>query len=354
LFFKVIGERMKDFFKYLYYKFTAGDRRWYPILAVYYLTYRCQFRCPYCSDGSGTPYYEIDFDEPTGDRALRILKRIRQYCGYVVITGGEPLDHPEFSFVMENIPPLKFKEVVLTTNGYDMDIYLPVVAEVVDTLIFSLDTLDRKKADSWNGIGPGSSEKILANIQRALDYSRKKYNIFISSVVTPGNIDDLYQVYEFARQRNIVFAAAPQLVGVKAEHRLIDNPAYRRFFDFLREEKRKGGPVFGIPLYLKYMRDLKRFKCYPFTMLVVGPGGEVFYPCLEIGHRAGNILEIDTLHHLRQKGIEAFGPQPLCDTRCHSACALGFSLLLKNPFSYLHEVKKKNKKSGRNVGIKYF
>ncbi len=105
---------MNDFFKYLYYKFTPGKKRWYPTLSVYYLTYRCKFRCPYCSDGSGRPYYEIDFREPTGVEALGILKKIREYCDYVVITGGEHLEHPEFSYVMAAISSLKFKEVVLT------------------------------------------------------------------------------------------------------------------------------------------------------------------------------------------------------------------------------------------------
>lgn len=333
---------MYDFFKYLYYKFTPGKKRWYPMLSVYYLTYHCQFRCPYCSDGSGKPYYEIDFDEPNGETALKILRKIRQYCDRVVITGGEPLEHPEFSYVMENIPQLKFKEVVLTTNGYDMDTYLSTAAKAVDTLVFSIDTLDHKKADSWNGIGPGSLKKILTNIQQAQEQNGKRYRICISSVVTPGNIDDLYQVYEFARQHNYEFAAAPHLEGVKANKRLINNPTYYRFFDFLKEEKQKGRPVFGIPLYLEYMRDLKHFKCYPFTMLVVGPGGQVFYPCLEIGNHAGNILEVNSLHRLRQRGIDMFGPQPRCDTRCHSACALGFSLFFKNPFLYIyHEYLKK-------------
>ena len=79
-------------------------------------------------------------------------------------------------------------------------------------------------------------------------------------------------------------------------------------------------------------------------MLVVEPGGQVFYPCLEIGNHAGNILEVNSLHRLRQMGLDMFGPQPECDTRCHSACALGFSLLFKNPFPYIYdEYVKKNR-----------
>ncbi|MCP4154930.1 MAG: radical SAM protein [bacterium] len=324
---------MNDLFKYLYYKVTPGKKCWYPFLSVYYLTYRCQFRCPYCSDGSGTPYHQLKADDPEGETAVAILKKIRRYCNQVVITGGEPLDHPRFSYVMEQLPALKFKEVVLTTNGYDLETYLPEVAKAVDTLVFSIDTLDRDRADAWNGIGPGTLEKILGNISLARGYGGKKYKIYVSVVVTPENIDDLYKVYEYARQHRYVFAAAPQLEGVKANRKLENNPEYRRFFDYLVEEKRKGGPVFGFPLYLEYMRDLAYFKCNPFTMLVVGPTGEVFYPCLEIGKHAGNILETDSLHSMRLKGEEQFGPQPKCGTQCHSACALGFALLLKNLFS---------------------
>lgn len=333
---------MNDFYKYLYYKFTAGRTKWYPILSVYYLTYRCRFRCPYCSDGSGRPYYQIDSTDPTAAETFDYLSKIREYCGYVVITGGEPLEHPGFGNVMQQLPRLEFKQVILTTNGYDVDLYLPLIAQAVDTLVFSLDTLDHQKADSWHGIGPGSLGKILTNIQSAHDYPGKKYKITISSVITPWNIEDLYHVYEYAQKKNYEFAAAPQLIGVKPHHDLLDNliyPAYRKFYDFLINEKNQGRRVFGTRSYLTYMRDLKQFRCYPFTMLVVGPNGEIFYPCLEIGHHAGNIIasrSLHGLHEMRQKGMALFGPQPVCDNRCQSACALGFSLFLKNPFPAIY------------------
>ena len=60
-------------------------------------------------------------------------------------------------------------------------------------------------------------------------------------------------------------------------------------------------------------------------------------PSGELGQFAGNLLQQPDLHRLRQEGLKRFGPQPDCDTRCHSACALGFSRLLANPFSLVHE-----------------
>jgi MoaA/NifB/PqqE/SkfB family radical SAM enzyme len=178
---------------------------------------------------------------------------------------------------------------------------------------------------------------VKANIERAARHSGRKYEIIISSVVTPENIPDLYEVYRFCQERGFRLAACPQLVGVKAHPALVENQDYRQFFDLLISEKRKGRAIQGTVDYLRYMRDLQKFSCRPFTMLVVSPVGQVFYPCLELGQFAGNLLQQPDLHRLRQEGLKRFGPQPDCDTRCHSACALGFSRLLANPFSLVHE-----------------
>ncbi|MCP4113324.1 MAG: hypothetical protein GY749_48635 [Desulfobacteraceae bacterium] len=238
---------------------------------------------------------------------------------------------------MDNLGKLKFKNVILTTNGYDLESYLTSVAPAVHSLVFSIDTLDHEKADQWYGMGQGAFQNILYNAEQAANLEKRKYEIIISSVITPDNINDLYNVYEYSKDRGFIFAACPQLVGVRAHHSLTGNPDYHKFLDFLISEKKKGNKINGTVLYLEYMRDLKKFSCHPFTMLLVSPVGQVFYPCLEIGNLTGNLFDNDSLHNLRQKGCKQFGPQPECGNQCHSACALGFSLILNYPLSILHE-----------------
>ena len=323
--------------KYLYHKYIDSPKRWHPFLAIFYLTYRCDFRCPYCSNGAKEPYYKLLRDVLPENEVLQVLARIRRHCDYVVITGGEPLKHPEFGSIMDRIPKLGFREVALNTNGYEIDQFLPEIARSVDTLIFSLDTLDAKKANDWFGMGGSAFEKVLENIRLAADRSDRKYRIMISSVATTENISDLYEVYDFAKRNGLTFALCPELRGVKAPQELVESREYRDLYTFLIAQKKKGGPVYGTPLYLRFMRDFRKFSCRPFTMLVVDPLGQVFYPCLEIGHAAGNILETADLHRLRQEAEGRFGPQPRCGNQCHSACALGFSLLLDRPGSYLEE-----------------
>jgi MoaA/NifB/PqqE/SkfB family radical SAM enzyme len=326
---------MNDLFKFLYHKYVKQPKRWYPFLSVYYLTYECNFRCPYCSYGSGTPYYALPNNTLSGDKVLSIFKNIRKQCNTLVITGGEPLNYPAFAEVISQVKQLKFKQVILTTNGHRLDKFIDAIADNISNLVISLDTLDPEKADSNFGIGPGTFQKIMSNIELASKYPGRKFQIEISSVVTPGNIKDLYRVYEFTQKNKFIFAVAPHLEGVKVNKQLQDNDEYYQFYDFLSKEKKKGKSVFGSPLYHTYMRDLKKFECKPFTMLVVSPEGEVFYPCLEIGNYAGNIIKENNLHALKAEGEKKFGPPPQCDNRCHSACALGYALLLKHPLTVL-------------------
>jgi len=328
---------MNPALKYLYHKFIDSPSSWYPMLAVYYLTYQCDFRCPYCSNGFSKPYHQLPEDVLSLNEIREVFSRIRNTSDYLVITGGEPLKHPDFGRVIEGVRGLKFRDVALNTNGFEVDRFMDEIARSVNTLIFSLDTLAEDKADAWFGRGAGVLRKIRANITHAARYPGRRYRIIISSVVTPGNIPDLYAVYDFAQTNGFTFAVCPELRGVKPPAELQDNEAYEAFFDFLISEKKKGRAIHGSPLYLEHMRDFTKFRCRPFTMLVVDPLGRIFYPCLEIGHSAASILGDEDLHAIRRNSMKIFGPQPECDTRCHSACALGFSLILEHPGSMLQE-----------------
>ncbi len=321
---------MNNVLKYLYHRYNRHQSGWYPFVSVYYLTYRCDFRCSYCSDGSGKPYYQLGSHAVSGRQAISIIKEIRKYSNIFSLTGGEPLNHPDFGEVITEIGKLNFKNLILTTNGYDLEDHLPEIAKSVDTLIFSLDSLDSEKADKVYGKPSGTLDRILNNIEIAKSYPKKKYDILISSVATPDNIRDLYAVYDYVKSNDFQIAVCPQLKGVKAHTSLNGNEEYRELYDFLINEKSGNKKIFGSKKYLEYMRDLKKFYCVPFTMLVVSPTGEIYYPCLEIGNPVGNINGIKDLHEARRLGYEKYGPQPNCGTQCHSACALTFSLLLGN------------------------
>lgn len=316
--------------KFIHHKWFDNGRRWRPFVAIYYLTYACDFRCPYCANGAGIPYHRLPGMPVDGKHALKILGQIRRYTGHLVLTGGEPLLHPEAAAVISGLSRLKFDTVALTTNGERMDACLPEIAANVTTLGISLDTLDERKADAWFGKGPGMLARILDNIERAARFPGRRYEILISSVVTPNNIEDLYAVYAYARRHGFQFSAAPELQGVTPPEKLRRDSAYREFFAFLRREKEQGARIFGSRQYLDHMGGFLPFWCRPLTTLTVNPQGDVLYPCLERAHCVGNLLEtgLDTLRHIAESD---FGLTSDCAHACHSACALGLSLLINQP-----------------------
>lgn len=328
----------KTFINALAHLISGGNASWRPLLGVFYLTYACGFRCPYCCDGHGRPYPELPNHPLPAPGALAVLAAMRRHCDFAVITGGEPLLHQGVDQVLAGLPRLRFSGVTFTTNGHDLGRHLPALSRSVDDLVVSLDTLDHAKADSWFGTGPGTLAGILSGLDEAASIKKPRYRVTISSVATPENIEDIYGVYELCRSNGFSLAVCPQLCGVKAHPGLPGSPDYRRLFDFLIREKKRGAKIFGTTAYLQAMRDFDGFRCRPFTMLTVAPDGSVFYPCLERGKNAGNIVSAEELGTLARNGRRLHGPPPRCENQCHSACALSFSLIFDKPWTVLPEL----------------
>lgn len=316
--------------RFVRHKWLDNDRRWQPFVAIHYLTYVCDFRCPYCANGANIPYHQLPCTAVDGLTALQIIGSIRRHADHLVLTGGEPLNHPEAGRILAGLGQFGFDSVTLTTNGERVDVFLPEIAAHITTLGISLDTLDAHKADAWFGKGPGMLARILANIERAAAYPGRRFDILISAVATPNNIEDLYAVYSYTQEHGFQFSATPELQGVAPPAKLLSSAAYRDFFAFLVREKAKGGNIFGSRQYLEHLADFRSFTCHPLTTLVVDPQGGVFYPCLEKAATVGNLLATD-LDALRRKAESEMGLSTACDLSCHSACALGLSLLIERP-----------------------
>jgi hypothetical protein len=156
-------------------------------------------------------------------------------------------------------------------------------------------------------------------------------------VATPDNLADVAAVHEFALALGFRHSVSPQLVGVHPHLGLRANERYRALMDDLIRRKRAGAAIEGTVAYLEHLRDLASFGCRPSTVLAVSPPGDVFYPCLELGQVAGNLLSEPDLDVIRAAGRARFGPEPRCDPRCQSPCALGFALVLARPWIVLDE-----------------
>ena len=248
--------------------------------------------------------------------------------------------HPDAGSVIRGTGELGFRTVVLTTNGERLPEFLPDIVGNVTDLVVSVDTLDAIKADAWYGKGQGTLDRVLENVEhanRARAAAKRPFTLTLATVVTPNNMDDVYDVYDYAQQRGYRFSASPELQGVTPPKQLRASDSYRACFDFLLAEKARGGDIFGSVQYLEHLRDFRPFVCHPLTMLAVSPDGGVFYPCLEKANTIGSILT-DDLHELRREASRTCKRQTQpCPCACPSPCALGLSLLVERPIREVSE-----------------
>jgi MoaA/NifB/PqqE/SkfB family radical SAM enzyme len=118
-----------------------------PLVANYYLTYRCNARCHFCDIWALEPGKEASFE--TISHNLRDLKRLG--VRYVDFTGGEPLLRADVAEVFREAKALGFY-TSMTTNTI---LYLQKAKDMqglVDFLNFSLDGADAETHDHSRGV----------------------------------------------------------------------------------------------------------------------------------------------------------------------------------------------------------
>jgi len=119
--------------------------------------------------------------------------------------------------------------------------------------------------------------------------------------------------------------------------RLKNSEEYRRLVKDILEEKKRGRPVFGSLKYLDTIYDFKQYDCYPMLTPHIYPDGSLFYPCQPLMTVAENLLEAGSYRIALARGIEKFGPLPMCTGKCHKACYIEPSNYLENPLLLIKE-----------------
>jgi radical SAM protein with 4Fe4S-binding SPASM domain len=122
------------------------------------ITKQCNLSCRHCGSDCGT---QNNFKTLTASSWLKILEELHSAFNpkpVIVLTGGEPLLHPEFEAVMEKLHALRFRWG-LVSNGYGLDerVVDLMIVQGLNSITISLDgTRDshnwlRGKSDSYAG-----------------------------------------------------------------------------------------------------------------------------------------------------------------------------------------------------------
>lgn len=171
-----------------------------PILLHYFLTNRCNARCPFCTIWAELPKH----DAQTTD-VLNNLKTARKAgCRFVDFTGGEPLLHEDLPELLSAAKQLGYITSV-TTNCIVFPLRVKELHGRIDLLHFSLDADSPEKCDTLRG-GVPSFDHVLESIPLALRHKLVPDLLFTYS---DNNIDMFSGVYELARKNRLIAILDP-------------------------------------------------------------------------------------------------------------------------------------------------
>jgi MoaA/NifB/PqqE/SkfB family radical SAM enzyme len=254
-----------------------------PYMVMFETTLMCNMSCEYCVFSEAGKFNDLQ----TRASRERVFRRIDEFCEMGIFalsfSGGEPLLNPSTCDYIAYAAD-KGMWTSMPTNGLLLKKYADGVARL-DMLEVSIDTLDPQRFRKRRGLD--GLPCILDNLEFVLK-RRRPFTTQINAAVNMENLDDLPELAEFCRQRDLVlhpeavhnvmrqgeFLPDLELHGaeldrVERELRALRTsyPRNVRFYSHYYDFYRQGG--FGA-----------KFPCrHPSKLISMKPDGSVHLPC---------------------------------------------------------------------------
>lgn len=315
-----------------------------PLAVTYYVTTQCNLNCAYCED-FGARRNAQNIPPLPLDEALRVLRVIRTATDQVILTGGEPLLHPQIdALVARARRELGFRGITLLTNAsllHDHEAVLPHLSR----LVVSLDSADPEFWSSVINASQQTTNQILENIRRYAALQKQVgYRMILNCVVTPQTLPGARAVLQLCRENNLLVSYSPQAVMNWPSYDLLVSAEYKSFLAEIIEQKQRGAPVLGSLAYLRTLLDFHPYACYPTLVPRVLPAGELVYPCRPIqkennghGGEPCNLREVHDWNDALRRAVKEFNEPPLVCMSCYQQCYAEPSLMQTRPFDWLSE-----------------
>lgn len=173
-----------------------------PLMAVLYITSRCNLRCSFCE--MGDPSRPVNKDLST-DELKDIIRQLAEWkVRKLYLTGGEPFMRKDIWDILSYCDEYGVRIVRLTTNGtlfrkISGD-QLHILKDSVSALCISLDSARVELHDEIRGV-QGTYNKIfdfLKSFDRGL-----LPQIYFSAVITKGNLREIGNIIQLAYDNNV-------------------------------------------------------------------------------------------------------------------------------------------------------
>jgi len=325
-------------------KLARDDRRLVPQAVIFHVSGQCNFNCAYCEDYGARRNSQTDAPISLDD-ALHVLRVIRTGADSLILTGGEPLLHPQIDEIVRAAKnDFRFRQLTLITNG----LLLPnheTLLPALDRLIVSLDSIDMQMWSAIINMPAATAQSILDNIVRYAAIQKKHgYTMIVNAVLNPQTIPGALVLLDFCERNHLLVSFSPQAVLNLPQYDLLVSEEYQRLLDALIERKKRGAPILGSCAYLQTLRDMNPYDCYPLLVPRVMPDGGLVYPCrpLEKAHdgqggRDANLLQVEHWDEADDKSFEMYGKPPRVCTSCFQQCYAEPSLMQARPLTFLWE-----------------
>jgi MoaA/NifB/PqqE/SkfB family radical SAM enzyme len=281
-----------------------------PLVANYYLTYRCNARCHFCDIWALEPK-----DEATLEAIEKNLKDLRRLgVKYVDFTGGEPLLRKDAPEVFRLAKSLGFT-TSMTTNT----ILYPKRAEemrgLVDFLNFSLDGGDAETHDQSRGVQ--IFDTLVKSVELAHSLGERPV---LNHTVTAQNYDRIHEVAE---------------LGKKLKARIWLNPAFTAYSNYNDKKNPTPAMVEAIETAAKQHKNLgynraalafieaggndtKNPRCKAVdAVIAISPHDELLLPCYHFAQKGlkidGNLYEMYTQSEVVDEFRQSQGQLSVCE-----------------------------------------
>lgn len=302
------------------------------------ITSKCNMKCKQCYNGSEQGNNEF----VTKEEYLRSVKAlVDRGCRIVVISGGEPLLHPDLIWMLEKTHELGVEEIRVVTNGL---LFRPEFAAKMKELCgILLISMDGPTAETYGIMREARNfQRVKENAVRYAGECIVEFNL----IMCKGNAETLVAMAEFADQNGI---RAINLLNLQCIGRAtdfydgvaLDEEEMEKFRDAIQEivnhfpQITINGTV--NPLQGIHCRHLLQDRGMAHYIRIDSRGN--FFPCDSSSCPIGKMEEENpseifeklarcATREVRKKSVELYGDCRSCKAR--SACSKGCPLMFES------------------------
>lgn len=260
-----------------------------PLVANYYLTYRCNARCHFCDIWSLEPGQEADFD--TICHNLNDLKRLG--VKYVDFTGGEPLLRSDVAEIYQFAKQLGFY-TSMTTNTILYPQKARQMQGLVDFLNFSLDGPDANTHDQSRGVQ--IFDTLVESVKLALELG--EYPV-LNHTVTAQNYQQIPEVAELGQRLGVRVWLNPAFTAhSNYNHKKNPTPALVKAIESSAQQYRNlGYNRAALALIKAGGNDTQQPRCKAVdAVIAISPNDELLLPCYHFAQEGvpiqGNLYQL--------------------------------------------------------------